>query len=398
MSSFCELVKFEYKKILRKRSTIIVLLLGILLTAISSVGTLLGNYYVEGKVFESNYDGMKKDREYRRSLSGRVINSSFLSEAIAAYSHIPPTDGIYVHTNEYQQYARPYSEISNIIRKVYGVDNLKQMASITEENLNNFYAIRQNMVERIIENTAMSEKEKTNSINLSRKVKTPFIYSYTGGYTRFFAQMYTTAILICFICTICISPLFAGEYSDRMDSLIFSSKYGKNKMICAKLFTGISFTILLNIAITIASYITIMMFYGWEGSSSPIQLFLPLSIAPFTMGQVALLYFIVVLFGNILSSTLVMVLSAKLKSPFIVLVIMTAITIIPGFVKVSENVLWMYHLYNLIPVNMFNFDNIISIFSIDFLGLVIQPYELILSFAILASITLLPFAYKSFRI
>lgn len=397
MSSFCELVRFEYKKILRKRSTVITLLLGILLTVISSVGTLVGNHYVEGKVFESNYDGMKKDREYRRKLSGREINSNLLSETIEAYSRIPPTDGIYANTDEYQLYARPYSEIYYIIRRAYNINDYKQMASITKESLNDFYTIRQSMVEKIIENTAMSAKEKTNSINLSREVKTPFIYSYTDGYKRFLTQMYVTAILICFICTICIAPLFAGEYSDGMDSLVFSSKYGKNKMICAKLVTGISFTILLSIVFTIVSYITVMVFFGWEGSSSPIQLFSPLSIVPFTMGQVAMLYFILVLFGNILSSTLTMVLSAKLKSPFIVLVIMTAITIIPGFVSVSEDVLWIYHLYNLIPINMFNIDNIISIFSINFLGLTIRPYELIFSIAIVASIILLPFAYRSFK-
>lgn len=397
MSSYFELVKFEYRKILRKRSTVITLILGILLTAISSVGTLLGNYYIDGEVFESNYDSMKKDREYIRGLSGREINSELLSETIEAYSLIPNTSGKYTDTDEYQRYARPYSQIYSMIRRVYQIDDRIKMETISKEDLDDFYMIRQELVERTIENKAMSAKEKSNSINLSRKVKTPFIYSYTGGYTRFVTQMYTMAILICFICTICISPLFAGEYTDGMDGLVFSSKYGKNKLICAKLFTGISITIILNIVFAIISYLIVMMFYGWEGGSSPIQLFSPLSIVPFTMGQLAFLYFVLILFGNILSSVLTMVLSAKLKSPFMVLVIMTAITIFPGFVSVSEDVLWIFHLYNLIPVKMFHLDNIINVFSIDFLGLTIQPYELILSFAMVASITLMPFAYRNFK-
>jgi len=50
-----ELIKFEYKKIFKKRSTVIILIIGIILTVISSVGTLLGNYYIEGEVFEGNY-------------------------------------------------------------------------------------------------------------------------------------------------------------------------------------------------------------------------------------------------------------------------------------------------------------------------------------------------------
>ena len=55
MSSYMELIKFEYKKIFKKRSTVIILIIGIILTVISSVGTLLGNYYIEGEVFEGNY-------------------------------------------------------------------------------------------------------------------------------------------------------------------------------------------------------------------------------------------------------------------------------------------------------------------------------------------------------
>lgn len=357
----------------------------------------MGNYYTKGEVLESNYDAMKKDREYIRGLSGREISIDILSETIEAYSHIPPTDGKYTDTDEYQKYARPYSEIYYMIRKAYNLNDLEEVSSLTKENLNDFYTTRQSMIERSIEDTTMSSTEKASSVNISKKVKIPFLYSYTSGYTRFFSQMYTTAILICFICSICIAPLFAGEYTDRIDSLILSSKYGKNKIICAKLFTGVSFSILLSIVLTMISYVIVMIFYGWEGVNSPIQLYLPLSIHPFTMGQVALLYFVLILFGNVLSATLTMLLSAKLQSPFMVIIIMTVVTILPMFVNVSEDVLWIYYLFNLIPVNMFEFNNITNIFSIDLFGLILHPHELILVFAIVVSIILLPFAYRNFK-
>lgn len=371
--------------------------LGIFITVISSAGTLIGNHYVDGEVFESKYEGMKIDRENIRRLSGREINRDLLKETIEAYSKIPYTGGIYVNTDEYQKYARPYSELYSIIRRVYKIDSLEQLTLIPEEKLNDFYTIHQRTIENRIESTMMTEKEKASSINLSRRVNTPFIYSYTDGYKYFIAQMFTTAFIICFICLVCISPLFAGEYTDGMDSLVFSSKYGKNKIILAKIFTGISFTILISIVIISVSYFTIMSFYGWDGSEAPIQLYLPFTIIPYSMGQVALLYCILILFANILSSSLTMVLSAKIKSSFLVLAIMTAISIIPGFVKVSENVLWLYHLFHLIPVNMFSLDNINSFYSINLLGLTVLPYELILIFAVAASIVLMPVVYRSYK-
>lgn len=397
MSNISELIRFEYRKIFKRRSNIITLLLAVFVTAFSSAGPLMGNYYIKGEISESNYDSMKKDREYIRSLSGREIGSEILSESIEAYSRIPPTDGRYTDTKEYQQYARPYSEVYYMIRKSYNINDLKEIKLLTGEDAENFYNIRQSTVERSIEETTMTPAEKAESVKISRQVKTPFIYSYTGGYTRFFSQMYTTTILICFICSICISPLFAGEYTDKTDSLILSSKYGKNKVIYAKLITGISFSILLSILLTIVSYVTTMSFFGWEGGNAPIQFFLPLSIRPFTMMQVALLYCALILFGNILSAALTMLLSAKLKSPFTVIVIMTAITVFPMFINLSEDVLWIYHSFNLIPVNMFSVHNITDKFSIGLFGLTVQPYEMILAFAVVSSMALLPFTYKNFK-
>ena len=397
MKGLIGLIRFEYRKMIVKRSMIIILLLAVFLTACTSVGPLMGDYYVKGEKLESNYDGMKKDREYIRSLAGRELGSDLLSEAIEAYTRIPNTDGKYTDLEDYHQYARPYSEIYHIIRRVYRLSDWKEVKSISQEDINNFYSIRQRMIEKNIEETTMSAIEKEASIKLSRQVHTPFIYSYTGGYTNFLQQMYTTAILICFICAICIAPIFAGEYVDKMDSLILSSKYGKNKIIYAKIFTGISFSILLSILLTGVSYITIMMFYGWDGGNSPIQLFLPLSIQPFTMKQAAFLYFNVVIFGNILSSSLTMLLSSKLRSPFMVIVIMTVFTILPMFLSISQDVLWIYHLYNLIPANMFYLDNITSIYFINFLGLVVQPYVIILAFGIILSIILLPLVYRNFK-
>lgn len=397
MKGLIGLIRFEYRKMIVKPSTIIILLLAVFLTACTSVGPLMGDYYVKGEKLESNYDGMKKDREYIRSLAGRELGSDLLSEAIEAYTRIPNTDGKYTDLEDYHQYARPYSEIYHIIRRVYRLSDWKEVKSISQEDINNFYSIRQRMIEKNIEETTMSAIEKEASIKLSRQVHTPFIYSYTGGYTNFLQQMYTTAILICFICAICIAPIFAGEYVDKMDSLILSSKYGKNKIIYAKIFTGISFSILLSILLTGVSYITIMMFYGWDGGNSPIQLFLPLSIQPFTMKQAAFLYFNVVIFGNILSSSLTMLLSSKLRSPFMVIVIMTVFTILPMFLSISQDVLWIYHLYNLIPANMFYLDNITSIYFINFLGLVVQPYVIILAFGIILSIILLPLVYRNFK-
>ena len=149
--------------------------------------------------------------------------------------------------------------------------------------------------------------------------------------------------------------------------------------------------------LTIVSYVTVMMFFGWEGGEAPIQIFLPLSIHPFTMARAALLYFTVVLMGNLLSAAVVMLLSARLKSPFMVMVIMTVITVLPMFVNIPENTLRIYHLFNLIPVNMFYLIRLLDKFSVDLFGMIIQPYEAAIIFSVVSGIILMPLAYSGFK-
>ena len=60
MKEFWALVSFEYRKILGKRSVKIALLLTLFLSVFSIWGTLMGSYYIEGELFESNAEAMKK--------------------------------------------------------------------------------------------------------------------------------------------------------------------------------------------------------------------------------------------------------------------------------------------------------------------------------------------------
>ena len=102
MKEFWALVSFEYRKILGKRSVKIALLLTLFLSVFSIWGTLMGSYYIEGELFESNAEAMKKDRAYARELSGRILDDKLLMETADAYQTIPDSAAVYQSTEEYQ--------------------------------------------------------------------------------------------------------------------------------------------------------------------------------------------------------------------------------------------------------------------------------------------------------
>lgn len=221
MKEFWALVSFEYRKILGKRSVKIALLLTLFLSVFSIWGTLMGSYYIEGELFESNAEAMKKDRAYARELSGRILDDKLLMETADAYQTIPDSAAVYQSTEEYQKNARKYSSIYSLARQVYDTPNVRfgapEMGTLDPARAEQFYEIRELCMTKQIENAPISENAKEIMMQYSAEVKEPWIFSYSDGYTRFMTIMATSGVMAAFVMAICLAPLFAGEYSNHTD-------------------------------------------------------------------------------------------------------------------------------------------------------------------------------------
>ncbi len=400
MSDFWSLVRYEYKKILHKKSVFIVLVLAVIVTAASVWGTLFGNSYVEGEVFESHYDAIVKDRAYARSLAGRKIDTPLILEAAQAYAKIPEADR-YIDMPEYQTFARRYSEIYNISRAVYNTDarrfDMVDFQALSDEQAERFYTARRDKQVEAVEATAMSDKAKEKVLALDAQIKTPFTFSYTEGYTRFFTLMYTIGLMAAFVMAICVSPLFAGEYASGADQLILASKHGKHRLIQAKLFTGFSMSAAICLVLTLLSYILSLLTFGFDGGSAPLQLYYPTSPYPLTMGQTSLLLAVCTFFACLMTTAITMLLSARFKSSFGVIILISLLLVVPMFITVTYEHIALFNLFHLLPTNMMEFGPVTSPIQYELFGLVVRPYVFLPLFATLISVLLTPFSYRSFK-
>lgn len=66
MKHFFTLVEFEYRKIWKRKSAILAMSVGLLVSILSVWGPLLGSTYINGKVSESNYEATFKDLQYAK--------------------------------------------------------------------------------------------------------------------------------------------------------------------------------------------------------------------------------------------------------------------------------------------------------------------------------------------
>ena len=401
MKEFWALVSFEYRKILGKRSVKIALLLTLFLSVFSIWGTLMGSYYIEGELFESNAEAMKKDRAYARELSGRILDDKLLMEAADAYQTIPDSAAVYQSTEEYQKNARKYSSIYSLARQVYDTPNVRfgapEMGTLDPARAEQFYEIRELCMSRQIENAPISENAKEIMMQYSAEVKEPWIFSYSDGYTRFMTIMATSGVMAAFVMAICLAPLFAGEYSNHTDQLLLSARYGKGKLIKAKFFTGFSMTGIVTLLVTLQSYVQSMLTFGFDGGNANVQIYDALFPYPLTLKQAALLQSICVFFACMCMSALTMFFSSRMKSAFGVIILSVLLLCVPMFVKVSAYPLLGYLLFHLMPANMMQYDYIFSMIPYEIAGVVIPPYVMMPVVALCLCIILIPFAYRGFK-
>ena len=401
MKEFWTLVSFEYRKILGKRSVKIALLLTLFLSVFSIWGTLMGSYYIEGELFESNAEAMKKDRAYARELSGRILDDKLLMEAADAYQTIPDSAAVYQSTEEYQKNARKYSSIYSLARQVYDTPNVRfgapEMGTLDPARAEQFYEIRELCMTKQIENAPISENAKEVMMQYSAEVKEPWIFSYSDGYTRFMTIMATSGVMAAFVMAICLAPLFAGEYSNHTDQLLLSARYGKGKLIKAKFFTGFSMTGIVTLLITLQSYVQSMLTFGFDGGNANVQIYDALFPYPLTLKQAALLQSICVFFACMCMSALTMLFSSRMKSAFGVIILSVLLLCVPMFVKVSAYPLLGYLLFHLMPANMMQYDYIFSMIPYEIAGVVIPPYVMMPVAALCLCIILIPFAYRGFK-
>lgn len=401
MKEFWALVSFEYRKILGKRSVKIALLLTLFLSVFSIWGTLMGSYYIEGELFESNAEAMKKDRAYARELSGRILDDKLLMEAADAYQTIPDSAAVYQSTEEYQKNARKYSSIYSLARQVYDTPNVRfgapEMGTLDPARAEQFYEIRELCMTKQIENAPISENAKEVMMQYSVEVKEPWIFSYSDGYTRFMTIMATSGVMAAFVMAICLAPLFAGEYSSRTDQLLLSARYGKGKLIKAKFFTGFSMTGIVTLLVTLQSYVQSMLTFGFDGGNANVQIYDALFPYPLTLKQAALLQSICVFFACMCMSALTMFFSSGMKSAFGVIILSVLLLCVPMFVKVSAYPLLGYLLFHLMPANMMQYDYIFSMIPYEIAGVVIPPYVMMPVAALCLCIILIPFAYRGFK-
>lgn len=356
MNNLLTLYRYELKKILSQKLFKITFCLCILCIPLTILSSLIGNYYVDGKVVDTHYHMFLVNKAYSLALTDRHIDTNLLQEMTEAYKQVPLTNGVYTLSNEYQTYARPYSEICNLVRSWTGMD-IEDIQKWTP-NEKMLYLMRQKNLESIWNQNLLQDTEKAFWREQETRLKMPFIYSYHEGYTILLESLLTFGIIILIFIAISLSSLFPNEHIRRTDQLILCSQKGKTTLYWAKILAGISISVLSSLLISTLAFILSLSIFGTTGFDAHIQLLLGDYSYPLTLGKATLIAYGLLIIASVLFGIFVMILSEFLHSSLFTLALSTGLILAGSILYIPDEYRLLGQLWNTLPTSFLTLWNI----------------------------------------
>lgn len=179
------------------------------------------------------------------------------------------------------------------------------------------------------------------------------ILGYCDGWDKMLSGMGSvSAILIGLLVAITLSPVFSEEYSCHTDSVIYAARYGKTKLVTAKVIAsietvmGVYFIFLLFHA---ALYLGIYGAQGWNVSIQS-SLHYASSAYPLNFLQMFLISVVLNLLGIAAMTIITLFLSAKLHSPVTALIASCIVCFLPVVFDFTENAPFLQKIQEICPI------------------------------------------------
>lgn len=242
------------------------------------------------------------------------------------------------------------------------------------------------------EQRSFALKDITKQLFMFEKVEAPGFYVTTnwGSLYRFFSVPGVGNLLLGLVLVFAVAPLYSGEINNRMDALILSSKYGRLRIVMAKLIAGLVVTV---------SWITLfygvcVLFsclpFGFVGSSAPLNSYFEQSPYDLTQLQGLLLKYAITLLAACGLLLFIALISAFSRSSLSSLGLGACVVLLPHFslpgiigkliefmpsgVLMSRSLIERYESYNIFDIPVLYMPlAIVSVCGIGMITLLLIP-------------------------
>ena len=402
------LIKYELLKILRKKSTIIVMAVSLLVTAV-----LFGLPILQFRTY--NQDGVIKGMEgiaYEKEQAADysvLLTNEYVTETIHEVQQLfenPDNVGYdgyekFLIDSAYWDGIAPREKLLNIIAGNYVNPNesvgYNALPEIDVSDGTDFYQARQDKIDKLLNTSSrgLSEEQKSFWQDRNSKVNEPFQYGYYEGWQIIISCFELLIFALLAVCIV-IAPVFSGEYQAGTDAVILSAKYGKTKLTTAKIAASFLFGILAFTLHVLAAIGLPIAAFGVDGWNLPLQIGNTTIPYPLTFLEAALINLGVIYLVLFAMTGFTLLLSAKMKTPYLVLVVLVPVLFIPLFLS-PNGTTGIYNLTLFLLPYRSAIPELGKYISYQFGGLVLDAFAMRAILYAVLTVIMLPLARQAFR-
>ena len=215
------------------------------------------------------------------------------------------------------------------------------MEQLSPEDAGRFYENRLLSLEKWLEieaNDMFTDREKQFLKDKYKAQQTPFTYDYMEGWVQTLQYAPTVIMITLLVLGFLTANIFSAEFGTKADAIFFSSYHGRKKAVSAKIKAG--FCIITGIYCIVMFIYTsvLLLILGTDGAGCPIQASLGGWKSFYELTNLEL-YMLVVAggyIGCIFLLFLTMLVSAKLRSAVVAVMVPFAAIFLPSFFNTSR--------------------------------------------------------------
>lgn len=367
-----EILFFEIKKIIQRKSTWVAFLLLLAVQAFLAIMGSLGTTTADGVLVETHAERNRIDREFGLELSGRNIDDTLLTEMQTAYAKIADMKyPEYLLSEVYQSEVRKYAGVYELVRSWTAGAGVSAL-NVSEEDL---YRLQQLQREEMYESYELSEDEIEYWEEKAEELPDRFVYQYSVAYEYLInmSGIYMTCMLITFFISISMVNVFMEEHNKKTDQLILCARHGRGKLFFAKVTAGSIVIFICTLIMTIVAIVGKFISFGPEGFGAIVQPFVGI-VYPYDLsaGTTLIIMTVLLLLSSVLTAIITMLLAEMIHNSIGAMAVIVGVMFAARMIMIPNSWRVLSQLWNYIPINLLKADQgftdfrLISIFGLQF--------------------------------
>lgn len=342
-------IYYEMKKVFSGTKNRTALLLLALIMGITCYFALNVSYVNEEGKNETGFAAVAKLRAAQKEWSG-YLDEEKIRQVIAENRRICETPQAKsestVESNIAYGWQQGIAEIRNLLNRSYAAGfrdyDYYRADSLSEAQAGSFYQNRTALLREWLYGEAaeqFTEAEKTYLIGQYESLETPFYYDYRQGWTQLFEFAPTVVMITMLFLGYLVAGIFSNEFTWRADAVFFSSCYGRNKAVAAKVWAGVGIVTAVYWTVVLLYSAAVLGYLGADGWNCPVQadsigwkFFYHL-----TTWQEYVLIAVGGYVGCLFMAGLCMLVSARMKSAVLAVIVPFVLIFLPSFLSNLES-------------------------------------------------------------